>query len=162
MANFAYVVDGKIDSVYDLIPVNWNNISNFCVLDEDILKSYGWYKLVKVFPYYDSDTQKLDHPTQYFEDGIAYETMEVLDKVNQSQLVSEEERLRRQWEIVRTERDRRMAEMDWRYLRHARQVRLNIEISDDITILDKYMQDLAELPDKQSDPFAIDWPVYGE
>ena len=37
MANYAHIVDGNIEGVYDLIPNNWKNISNFYALTEEEL-----------------------------------------------------------------------------------------------------------------------------
>ena len=60
--------------------------------------------------------------------------------------------------IVRADRDRRMAAMSWRYDRHAREVRLGLAPTDDLTALDAYMQALADLPTQEGFPFRIDWP----
>ena len=49
MANFAHVENNEITGVYDLLPDNWRNISNFSALanDENTLRSLGWRKLIK-------------------------------------------------------------------------------------------------------------------
>ena len=164
MASYAHVVDEKIDSVYDLLPTNWNNISNFCAVSDDELKSFGWYKLIKNYPSYNPDTQKIDNPTQYFENGAAYETMEVIDLPPPVVIEppSEEQLINDQWNIVRQKRDQLVSEVDWRYTRYNRQVRLGLTPTDDITQLDAYTQALADIPEKQTDPFNIIWPVYGD
>jgi hypothetical protein len=63
-----------------------------------------------------------------------------------------------QWSIIRAERDRRIQEVAWRYERYARYERLNTTQIDDINILDQYVQDLADVPQTQTDPFNIVWP----
>lgn len=63
-----------------------------------------------------------------------------------------------QWSIIRAERDRRIQQVAWRYERYARYERLNTTQIDDINILDQYVQDLADVPQTQTDPFNIVWP----
>lgn len=58
---------------------------------------------------------------------------------------------------VRQLRDQKMKEIDWRYLRYDREIRLGLPPSDDIQKLDEYMQALADIT-KQEDPFNIIWP----
>lgn len=59
---------------------------------------------------------------------------------------------------VRIRRDDLMAAFDWRYLRHDREIRMNMVPTDDIQKLDEYMQALADIT-KQEDIFNIQWPV---
>jgi hypothetical protein len=63
------------------------------------------------------------------------------------------------WSLIRAERDKRIADVMWRYERYERYGRLGLEQTDDITKLDKYIQDLADLPQTQDDPYDILWPV---
>jgi hypothetical protein len=168
MANYAHVVDGNIQGVYDLIPDNWKNISNFFVLTEEERLALGWYTLVKNYPEYDPETQKIDNPRHYFSGGVAYETMDVIDlprivvtepTPEEIQLV-EQINFDRQWSLVKSERSTKMTEFEWRYTRYDRQIRLGETPVDDITLMDAYMQALADIT-TQSDPYNIIWPVYG-
>lgn len=68
-----------------------------------------------------------------------------------------EVRLQRKWREVREKRDVLMADIDWRILRHTRQVRLGIEPSDDLASLDTYMQALADIT-LADDPFTVEFP----
>lgn len=165
MANYVYIVDDKIEGIYDLVPDNWRNISNFYVLSDEELLQHGWHKLVKIVPEFDPETQKLDTPLYTFVDGVAYETMQVFD-LPPAPLPdpgpSQEEiqvQIEEQWNNVRLQRDKLMEEFQWRYVRYDRQVRLNIPTTDDITIMDAYMQSLADIT-LQSNPYAIEWPIY--
>lgn len=63
------------------------------------------------------------------------------------------------WRQIREERDRRINEVAWRYERWARYNRLGLNQIDDIEKLDKYVQALADIPQKQNDPYDIVWPV---
>lgn len=157
MANWAQVKDNEILGVYDNLPQNWENYSNFFALEseEDYLKTIGWYKIVKNYPEYDSATQKLDHPRQYIENDIVYETMQVFEL---SPVIPQDNTPYR-WQEIRNERDRKINEIDWRYNRYHRQVRLGLPTTDNIEALDAYIQALCDVT-SQSDPYNITWPEY--
>jgi len=61
------------------------------------------------------------------------------------------------WSFIRDERDRRLDDIDWRYLRYASQLRLGISPIDDILKLDEYAQSLRDIT-LQTDPDNIVWP----
>lgn len=63
------------------------------------------------------------------------------------------------WSQIRAERDKRISEVTWRYERYARHDRLGLPQIDNIEDLDKYVQDLADIPQKQTDPYDIVWPI---
>jgi hypothetical protein len=172
MANFAHVENGNIIGVYDFLPKNWRNISNFFALEneEETLKTYGWYKIVKITPpEFDPSLHKLENPTRWFENGIAYETHEVVplpapppppaEPTPEELAEIERQSIERQWSIIRNERDQRIKDFEWRYMRYERQVRLNITPTDNIAAMDTYVQALADMT-QQSDPFNVIWPIY--
>lgn len=59
---------------------------------------------------------------------------------------------------IRTIRDELMSKVDWRYQRYNRELRLGLETTDSIEVLDAYMQALADITTQQ-DPFNVSWPV---
>lgn len=63
------------------------------------------------------------------------------------------------WSSIRAERSARIAAVSWRYERWHRLNRLGLEQIDDIAKLDKYVQALADIPQNQTDPYDIVWPV---
>lgn len=63
-----------------------------------------------------------------------------------------------QWSLVRQQRDMLIASVAWRYERYYRHERLGIAQLDNLNTLDQYIQDLADLPQTQTDPFKIVWP----
>lgn len=169
MANFAYVENNQIVEVFDELPKNWKNISNFYLLqsDEPYLNSLGWFKIIKNDPVYDSNTQQIGGYYYTIEENIVKENRHVEEKIipivpekTPEEILQEQQAsIENQWSYVRNTRDNLMKEMDWRYLRYAREVRLNLTATDDIQKLDNYMQQLADIT-KQSDPYNILWPVY--
>ena len=67
-------------------------------------------------------------------------------------------RLERKWRQLREQRDKRMADFDWRIARLQRQLRLGETPVDDITVLDAYMKALADMT-ACDDPFLAVWPT---
>lgn len=172
MANYAFVENNSVVGVYDLLPKNWKNISNFFVLENETehLKSLGWYKLEKIIPTYNTETQKLGDPFHWFENDIAYESLHVISlPPPPPPTVYTEEELEAQrvgaiaerWKYVREERDLLMKAFEWRYQRYDREVRLNLSTTDNLSNMDAYMQALADIT-TQSDPFNLTWPTYVE
>ena len=157
MANWAIVKDGIVTNTYEYLPGYWNNISNFeAITDLDYLKSLGWYHVNKIDVPYNSTLQYVESSRFEFVDDTVNEHFIIqqipITPPNLQELDS-------QWKIIRQERDTLMANFEWRYTRYNRQVRLNVPPTDLIELLDKYMQDLADIT-TQSDPFSIAWPVY--
>lgn len=171
MANYAQVENNKIIGVYDFLPKNWKNVSNFNLIENvDILSSHGWFKIEKVIPEYDTTTQKIDNPKHHFENNVVYETYDIIDlpPKTKSLELSEEQKLeikRKREEIIvsniRTTREQLMKDFEWRYNRYERQVRLGITPTDNIVKMDEYMNALADIT-KQSDLTNVVWPNYDE
>jgi hypothetical protein len=63
------------------------------------------------------------------------------------------------WQEIRTERDNKMRNFEWRISRNNREKFFNKRNSELDVALHLYMQALADIT-KQSDPFAIVWPQY--
>ena len=159
MANFAYVKDGVVDDLFDQLPTNWKNISNFYTLAEDLsaLKNLGWLPVIKQNVTYDHATQKLGNLIYTVSEDSVIESNEVIDYTPPS---AEEQaaNLASEWNVIRDRRDEMIRAVDWRYHRYHRQVRLNVTPTDDIVELDTYIQSLADVT-AQSDPFNIIWPT---
>lgn len=169
MANYAFVENDNIE-VYDLLPKNWRNISNFSSLDDwNYLNTLGWYQVTKLVPEnYDSVTQKLDNARWTFTGSQVNEEYDVIDlpvvvepePIPQETIDQIDEGIiANRWDIVRAERDRLIKEFEWRYLRRERHLRLGIPILDTLQKMDEYMQALANVT-LQENPLMIEWPVY--
>lgn len=59
---------------------------------------------------------------------------------------------------ARRKRDRLIADVMWRYERHARETRLGLPLSDDIVVLDAYVRGLCDVPEQAGFPASIAWP----
>lgn len=154
MANFAFVENNQIDSVYDLLPKNWKNISNFYLIDDwNKLNELGWYKLEKIIPNYDPTTQKIDNPIHYFENGVAYETYDVIELPKEKESSP--------WDAIIRERDKRIRDFQWRFLRYQTEIENNIEPTENIDAMNSYINSLNRIIE-QSDVNNIVWPEYIE
>lgn len=80
-------------------------------------------------------------------DGMWFERWELVD------LTAEETET--QWQIIRAERDARLAASDWTRLDDAP---VSSEMKEKWAV---YRQALRDLPEQQVDPFDIVWPVIG-
>jgi hypothetical protein len=60
---------------------------------------------------------------------------------------------------VRAERDERIRAIEWRILRHQRQVRMGITPTEEsVAHIDQYIQDLADVPAQAGFPHEVIWP----
>lgn len=165
MAIYAFVENNQIVEISDGLPQNWRNISNFFALENDInyLNSLGWQLVEKITPNYNPDNQQLTNWQYKLRNGQAIFEPDVEPYIPPSAeeiAAAEAAHIANQWTAIRQERDRRMAEFEWRYTRYYRQERLGVNpTTDQITNLDAYMQALADIT-QQTDPFNISWPVY--
>ena len=70
-------------------------------------------------------------------------------------------------EAVRTERDKRIDAVSWQMERHQSETRQGLVPTDDITVLDAYIQALRDITSTDGFPWAgpddpnIPWPVLG-
>lgn len=62
---------------------------------------------------------------------------------------------------ARADRDARMNSVLWRIDRNARERRLGLPETDDLGLLDAYVQALADVPKQKGFPLKIKWPTLG-
>ena len=157
MTVYAHIENNSITGVYDILPANWRNISNFSALknDPEFLHSLGWRTIVRDNPTYDPVTQKLGNPTHAIIGDDVVETIEILYKpvqptveVVQVELTEEqilEQQLTRHNSVMaelRDIRDRLLLETDFTQLTDV--IRIN---GPELTLAyDTYRQSLRDLP----------------
>ena len=84
MANYAHIEADRVTGVYDLIPENWRNISNFYVLYEsepELVYTMGWRTLIKTDIVYDPEVQRLGDPTYRIVNGEVIEDQTIIDNI---------------------------------------------------------------------------------
>lgn len=110
---------------------------------EDAFLAEHGYAKVNMFKDHDRATQKLVNVPPYYEAPWVY-TVIVAEKTPED-LAAEKEA---QWVIIRSERNRKLAECDWTQLPDA---------PVDAAVWATYRQALRDIT-TQSDPYAIMWP----
>lgn len=144
---YAYVENGTVIEPNRLLPINWANISNFNLLDNNALKNYGWY------PY---RFQNANVPDGYKVIGTHYEITdtEVIEQEDIAKITPEEieEYKNNEWVSVRSRRNIMLLESDWTQLSDS-------PLTDEKRIEWKtYRQALRDIT-SQSDVFNLSWPT---
>ena len=108
---YVYVQDGQVIEGPRMLPISWNNISNFNVLDVDSLKSYGWYP----HRFVEASLGENDKITgSYF----VIEETEVVEYQTVSQKKDSEiqDLINQQWINIRARRSIELQDCDWTQL----------------------------------------------
>lgn len=81
MARYAHIENNEITGVYDFLPENWRNISNFRALESetDYITSLGWRTIVKNPPNYNPVTQYMGNPKYTLVDDVVFEDIEIFN-----------------------------------------------------------------------------------
>ncbi len=143
---YALVEDGVVKESNRVLPRNWKNISNFYLLDQETLKSYGW------FPY---RFEPASIPENGISDGSYYEiTEEEVVEIQMYRIKTDLEieiELDGMWSFIRERRTIKLKECDWTQLSDSP---LTSEKKEEWQI---YRQSLRDIT-LQSDPYNIVWP----
>lgn len=141
--------DTFIRHIHDVEPTHWDE-DNFCrvvKLTPEQIMQFGVHQLKLVTPpYFDPATQQREHGPALLIDGVWTQNYIV------SELATDEATAKAdaQWNIIRAERDAKLASCDWTQVADAP--------VDDL-VWAAYRQALRDLPQTQTDPFNIVWPT---
>jgi hypothetical protein len=143
--------DTFVRHIHDVEPTRWDE-DNFCrvaKLTPEQLEHFGIHQLKLVTPpYYDPATQTREHGPALLIDGVwtqNYVVSELDPEVSAAKIEA-------QWAVVRTERNKLIANTDWTQLPDA-------PLTDaKAANWGSYRQALRDIT-TQSDPFNIEWPV---
>ena len=108
---YVYVQNGQVVDGPRLIPINWENISNFNALDNQSLKSYGWFP----HRFVEATLGENDKITgSYFVVGedevVEYQTVAPKTEAEIQELINQK------WINIRSQRNIYLAESDWTQL----------------------------------------------
>lgn len=108
---YVYVQNGQVIDGPRYLPVNWNNISNFHVLDEESLKSFGWlpHRFVSTI---------VDETVVVIPSTFVIEENEVVEYQQTRLKTSEElqEDVVQKWINIRGRRNIELSDSDWTQL----------------------------------------------
>jgi len=128
------------------LPKNWEDVSNFYLLEDDQLRLYGWYP-VRFVPAEKTDNDIVTGQSFVIEGNEVVQYEQIREKTY-SELEQETNNM---WENVRNERNELLVQCDW------------TQISDSPLILEKknewkiYRQELRDIT-LQENSFSITWP----
>lgn len=145
---YCLIKDNQIVKGPEDLPKNTENVSNFHLLDDAILKTYGW------LPYRLIDNKGVNQKfvssnIEIFENEVV-ETKTYRDLTQQE--IDEKERLilEKKWNQVRQKRNNLLKNCDW--------TQLNDSPVDKV-IWSNYRETLRNIPQDFSDPDSVVWPI---
>lgn len=145
---YCLVVNNQIIEGPCTLPQNSSNVSNFNILSNEELKTYGWlpYRVIDV-------KQENQVIVQSVIDIFANEVVET--KIYRDMILSEiEERnqnlIKNKWDRIRQKRNRLLKESDWSQLNDS---------PVDKFLWSNYRQELRDVPQNYSDPDTVIWPT---
>lgn len=144
---YIFVENGQIKGSPVQLPKNWQNISNFYLLDNSTLKEYGWYPHIFVEAQIQTN-QVFNGSIFTIEENEVFEYQQVRDKTPQ-EIQKDLDDL---WNSIRNQRTELLYKCDW------------TQLSDSPLLSEKkiewasYRQQLRDITN-QPDPYNITWPV---
>lgn len=145
--NYILVQNGQIVGRPRPLPVSWENISNFYVLDYETVKSYGWYKYRFVEAQI-GDNQYYDGSDFIIEETEVVEYQKVRNKTEQEI----EQEINNMWNSIRFQRNELLLECDWTQLPDSP---LTNQKQTEWQIYRQSLRDITQ----QTNPFGISWPT---
>jgi len=139
--------DTFIRHIFDVEPTQWD-VDNYCyarrLTDEQVTHFGVHKKQIVTPPYHEPATQSLDEGPALLIDGVWTQNYIVSDLSADDSAA----KVGAQWDVIRAERNKLLAESDWTQLPDA---------SADAAAWATYRQALRDIT-TQANPFAIVWP----
>jgi hypothetical protein len=162
--SYALIKDNKILNIYPLLPKNWQNISNLCVLTDVDLRDLSWAGhegvsflpvIPAICPPYNKFTHRAELKTVVdFSIGAVNEQWELIPLTQEEieiQELIEQDYTFQKWIEVREQRTNMLSACDWTQLPDC-----TLSFGQ-VQAWKQYRQALRDVPN-QADPFAIVWP----
>jgi hypothetical protein len=148
--NYCYIKDNQIVQKNVSLPINWENISNFYVLPDNILKTYGWIPYEKVS---ENKPILVSSSLEILEDKVI-ETFVTRDKTQEELNVETEQEIANKWNEIREQRNELLKQSDilvlidnWESFSAEKQNEIR-----------NYRQTLRDIPQNFQSPFEVVWP----
>ena len=108
---YVYVQNGQVIDGPRMLPINWENTSNFNTLDNETLKSFGWYphRFVET-PLGENDKITGSYFVIGEDEVVEYQTISPKNEAEIQELINQ------QWENIRSRRNIELKESDWTQL----------------------------------------------
>lgn len=155
MKRFAYIENNEVKQIGGL-PINWNNISNFYLLNPEdesdmfIIKQNGWLPIETI-----SENKEIQVAINYvIEDECVKEIIVTRDRTSEEIDQYQASLIQSKWSFVRTKRNNLLKESDMDVVSDKWE-QMSLELKTNIST---YRQTLRDLPQNFSNPDDIVWP----
>jgi len=148
--DYIQVENGEVKGYPRPLPQNWADVSNFYLLDDERLRSYGWYPL-RFVPAQKTDNDVVTGQSFVIEGNEVVQYEQIRPKT-ESEIEYEQNLM---WQNIRNQRNILLLESDWTQLSDS-------PLSDEKKVeWQTYRQELRDITSQQ-DPFNIIWPTKPE
>lgn len=83
MTVYAHLLNGELRGVYDLLPKDWGDITNFdtkCIMNPDLMSENGFVKIIRDTTPFNPETHKMsDFPWYTIENGQVIEHRDIIE-----------------------------------------------------------------------------------
>lgn len=147
---YCYTENGEVVGSVQELPVNWRNISNFNILDNETLKTYGWLPYESV-----SEGREIVVSTvrEILEDKVV-ETIITRDRTPEELQEIENIEIQNKWNNIRSQRDELLKQSDI-YVLVDRWNSMDLDKQQEWS---NYRQQLRDLPENFSNPDDVVFP----
>ncbi len=145
--DYILVENGEVKGYPQPLPRNWADVSNFYLLEDEQVRSYGWYP-VRFVPAEKTDNDVVMGQSFVIEGDEVVQYEQIRPKT-ESEIAEE---TNQKWQNIRSQRNSLLSESDWTQLPDSPL------LSEKKTEWSVYRQELRDVT-SQSDPNNIIWPV---
>ena len=150
MKKYCYIENGEVVLANQELPEVWKNVSNFYLLPDQILKTYGWLPLVV-----ETASKPVFVSSNYtIEENVVREIIVTRDKTQEEIEEEAAKELEMAWYQVRSQRDEMLKQSDlfvlidkWELLTEERKQEIR-----------NYRQALRDIPQAFENPEDVVWP----
>jgi hypothetical protein len=150
MQKYCYIENNEITLINQDLPVNWKNVSNFYLLPDSMLKTYGWLPLTV-----ENENKPVFVSSSYIiEENVVREVIVTRDKTVEEIEEEAAKELEMQWYQIRNQRDELLKQSDllvlidkWENLTEERKEEIRV-----------YRQALRDIPQGFERPEDVVWP----
>lgn len=150
MQKYCYIENGEVVQIYEDLPQVWKNVSNFYLLPDEIIKTYGWLPLIV-----ENENKPVFVSSNYvIEENVVREIIVTRDKTEKEIEEDAARELEIGWAQVRNKRDEMLKQSDLFVLIDKWEL-LTEEQKQEIRV---YRQALRDIPQNFGTPEDVVWP----
>lgn len=150
MQKYCYIENGEVVQIYEDLPQVWKNVSNFYLLPDEIIKTYGWLPLIV-----ENENKPVFVSSNYvIEENVVREVIVTRDKTEKEIEEDAARELEIGWTQIRSQRDEMLKQSDLFVLIDKWEL-LTEEQKQEIRV---YRQALRDIPQNFETPEDVVWP----